>query len=155
MRRADLLRFIAGRLELPALRDVARGPGVIAAYRVTIEYHNGRHPNQVATLIRRQAGAALTVVYRRVHAQPEFTFTVDAERYRAFDAALRRLGFDRLDDQSDLPSIGVDLWLVERASGSHLHDFVLSPEQAVGLYASVVGVVREHLPQAVRAIQSE
>jgi hypothetical protein len=155
-RRADTLRLIADRLGLPELREVIRQPGIDEAYRVTIQYHDGRHPDQVATLTRAQNGSVMLIVaYRRHHHQPVFEYPLDLERFRDFDLALRRVGFDRRDDQPDLPYLGEDFWMIERASGSFLHDLVLSPEHAVGVYAWMIEVVKELLPQAVRAIQPD
>jgi hypothetical protein len=77
---------------------------------------------------------------------------LDAERYKALLVALRRVSFDTMDDQPDVPFFGVDLWLVERASGSFYHDVVLSPEGARGFYRELVLALREHLKEALRPI---
>ncbi len=150
---ADALRLIARRLSLPELRAIVRQPGISEAYRLTIHYHDGRHPDQVATLTRSQYGVVtLVVVYRRVRHQPSLEYSLDSDRYRLFDLALRRLGFDRYDNQPDLPYGDADLWLLERASGSFAHSIVIAPEQATDVYAQLVAVVRLHLPEAARAI---
>lgn len=150
---ADALRLIARRLNLPELRAIVRQPGISEAYRLTIYYHDGRHPDQVATLIRTQYDrVTLVTVYRRVRHQPALDYSLDPDRYRLFDLALRRLGFDRHDNQPDLPYSGADLWLLERASGSFAHSIVIAPEQATGVYARMVAAVRDHLPEAARAI---
>lgn len=155
-RRADFLRFIAVRLRQPELRDVVRRPGVNQAYRITVHYHDGRYADQIATLTHWQDETALLeVVYRRATQQPAFEYPLGAERFRAFDLALRRLSFDRLDDQPDAPYPGYDLWLVERASASYLHDVVVAPDLATGVYAWIVDSVRRHLREAVRPIRPE
>jgi hypothetical protein len=155
-RRADFLRFIAVRLRRPELRDVVRQPGVSAAYRITIHYDEGQYADQIATLVHGQGGAAvLEVAYRRAHQHPTFEFPFGAERYQAFDLAMRRLGFDRLDDQPDVVFPGTDLWLIERASGSYLHDVVLAPALAQGVYGWLVDTVRKHVREALRPIRSE
>lgn len=150
---ADALRLIARRLNLPELRAVVRQPGISEAYRLTIHYYDGRHPDQVATLTRTQRGVVtLVTIYRRVRRQPVLEYTLDSDRYRLFDLALRHLGFDRYDNPPDLPYDGADFWLLERASGSFTHSVVIAPEQATGVYARMVAAVRDHLPEAVRAI---
>ncbi len=156
-RRADPLRFIAVRLAVPELENVVREPGIGEACRVTVQYHDGRHPDQLATLTFRQSGggAALAVHYRRANDKPlVLNPTISVERFRTFAAALRALNFDKLDDPPDIPWYGADLWLIERASGSFHHDLVIAPEKASGVYAQIVALVREQLRESVRAINS-
>ena len=154
--RASTLRFIAVRMGLPDLTQAVRKPGISEGFRVTVLYHDGRHPNQIATLLWAHDDAvSLEVIYRGGRNNPILRYAIAPDRYRMFDRALRQTGFDRLDDQPDLPLGGVDLWLVERASGSFIHDVVLSPDLVVEPYAGIVHVVRAHLREAVRAIQPE
>lgn len=155
-RRADTLRLIAGRLGLAELTAVTRQPGINEAYRITLHYHDGRHPDQVATLTRGQHETVLLrVKYKRFRHQPAFEYPLSADVYRAFDLAMRRLGFDRRDDQPDILFVGEDLWLIERASGSYFHDIVVAPNRATGVYGWLVETISEQLPQAVRAIQPD
>ena len=154
-RRADPIRLIALRLRQHELREVTRQPGVNEALRVTIQYHDGQHPNQVATLTRGHGGAgALLVLYDKPNRDVHFSFAIEPERVTALLAALRRVRFDALDDQPDVPYVGVDLWLVERSSGSFYHDVVLSPGEARGFYRELVLALRQHLPEALRSIAS-
>lgn len=155
-RQADVLRLVAVRLGLPDLQEVVRQPGINEAYRITIQYGDARHPAQVSTATHTQDGSAwLEVVYKRTYHQPSFEYPLTADQYLAFDLALRKLGFDRLDDQPDLPYIGVDMWLIERAAGSYRHAVVFSPESPPGVYGWIMDMVKERLPQAVRAIQPD
>jgi hypothetical protein len=78
--------------------------------------------------------------------------TIEAERYQALLAALRRAKFDALDDQPEVPYFGVDLWLVERASGSFYHDVVLAPDSARGFYRELILSIRQHLKESLREI---
>ncbi len=152
-RRADPIRLIALRLRQDELRNLTRSPLISEAFRVTIEYHDGRFPNQVATLTRGHGtGAALKVVYDKPGKEVFFTYPVEHERFQELNAALRRLKFDSLDDQPDVPFFGVDLWLVERASGSFYHDVVLSPESARGFYRELILTIHRLLKPAVRTI---
>jgi hypothetical protein len=154
-RRADPLRFIAVRLALPELEIVARQPGVIEAFRVTVMYHEGQHPDQIATLAKRQGSLnpALAVHYRRANDKSfVLNFTIDSARFGVIHAELRKLGFDKLDDPPDIPWHGADLWLVGRASGTFHHDVIIAPETATGVYAEIVRLVRENLHEAVRPI---
>lgn len=150
---ADGLRMIAGRLDLPTLAAAARRPGINVAYRLTIQYGDGRFADQVATLTHHQDGESqLVVVYRRFTLHPALEYLLDEDRLHAFDLALRRLRFDKQDDQPGIPLYGADFWLIERASGSYFHDIVLAPETASGVHAWLVDVFRDHLPEAVRPI---
>ncbi|MBN1201932.1 MAG: hypothetical protein JXJ20_08770 [Anaerolineae bacterium] len=153
-RRADPIRLIALRLKQDELRNLVRQPGVNEAIRLTIQYHNGTHPNQAATLTRGHGDTCmLRVVYDKPGKDVFFSYAVEAERYRALLGALRRIKFDTLDDQPDVPFFGVDLWLFERASGSFYHDVVLSPESARGFYRELMLAIREQLKEALRAIE--
>jgi hypothetical protein len=154
-RRADPIRLIALRLRQDELRNVARQPGVNEVVRITIQYDEAEHPNQVATLTRGHGGeCVLKVIYDKPNKHVYFDYPVSVERYLALLMALRRVKFDTLDDQPDVPYFGVDLWLIERASGSFYHDVVLSPVSARGLYRELVLAVHEHLKEALRPIVS-
>ena len=152
-RRADPIRLVALRLRQDELRNLTQQPGINEAFRVTIQYHDGRHPNQVATLTRGHGSTcSLKVVYDKPNKNVFFNYPVEVERYQALLTALRRVQCDALDDQPEVPYFGVDLWLVERASGSFYHDVVLSPESARGFYRELILAIRQHLRESLRAI---
>jgi hypothetical protein len=150
-RRADPIRLIAARLGQGELKQIASGPGVSEALRVSIHYHDGRAPNSVATLHRGHTGnCRLLVVYDKAPRPVAFNFEIPLERYRLLLASLRRSRFDSLDDEENVPFFGVDLWLVERMAGSFYHDVVLCPTSARGHHRELVLALREHLPQSIR-----
>jgi len=154
-RSAEPLRFIAVRLNVPELKIAARQPGVAEALRITVQYHDGRHPDQVATLTKMQGSdaAKLAVHYRRPNDKPlVLDYPINAERFTKLNLALRALGFDKQDDQPDIPWYGADLWLVERAAGTFHHDVILAPDRAIGIHGEFVRLVRDHLLEAVRTI---
>jgi hypothetical protein len=147
------LRFIAVRLGLPELEAEARQPGVVAAFRVTIQYHDARHPDQVATTIQTGGSIKLAAHYRRPSGKSlALNHSIPFERFQALIGPLKKLGFDQLDDSEDLKWYGVDLWLVERAASGFHHDIIIAPETAKGVYRQIVELIREHLREAVRAI---
>jgi hypothetical protein len=149
------LRFIAARLSIPELESIALQPGVMQAFRLTVQYHDAQHPDQVATLIKTQSqqNPTLTLNYRRIDEAPfTLTHSIEIERFREFDAALRKLGFDTLDDPRDVPYYGNDLWLIERAAVSFHHDIIIAPSKATGVYAEIVKLVREKMREATRPI---
>ncbi len=154
-RRAAPLRFIAVRLAVPELEDIVRRPGVAEAFRLTIQYHDGRHPDQIATLTKMQATGPikLSVHYRRANDKPlVLDYSIDPDRFAVLNAALRKLGFDKLDDPPDIPWYGADLWLVERAAGAFHHDVIIAPGSATGTHAEIARLIRENLRESVRAI---
>src|SRR5438552_2968020 len=132
-RRAAPLRFIAVRLAVAELEDAVRQPGVAEAFRITGQYHDGRHPDQIATLTKMQATGPikLSVHYRRANDQPlVLDYAITPERFSTLNGALRKLGFDKLDDPPEFPWYGADLWLVERAAGTFHHDIIIAPDSA-------------------------
>jgi hypothetical protein len=151
------LRIVAFRLALPEMPQVVKQPGVSEAFRVTVQYHDGRHPDSIATLVKTQSGggAALTVAYRRSNDKPlTLNYTIDAERFQAVGAALRKVNFDKLDDLPNIPWFGADLWLIERAAGTFHHDMIVAPDSAIGVHAEIVTVIRDNLREAVRLINT-
>lgn len=148
------LRFIAVRLNTPELGQVVRQAGVGEALRVTVQYHDARHPDQVATLTKSLTGTAtLTTIYRRTGSVPlRLDYPIEVERMQALNANLRRINFDKVDDAPSIPWFGADLWLVERAAGSFHHDVIIAPASATGVYAEIVALIQANLREAVRAI---
>lgn len=151
-RRADPLREIAARMGLPEFRLLTQQPTVNEAVRVTIHSDDVRQADSVATLVRghHQVDCTLQVVYDRPQKQARLHFDIPQPRYQHLLGALRRARFDHLDDEPDLPFLGVDLWLIERAAGSFRHDIVLCPASASGNYREFVRAFREYLPESVR-----
>jgi hypothetical protein len=149
------LRFIATRLSVPELERVVRQPGVAEALRVTVQYHDGRHPDQIATYVKSQPTGAIhaTVHYRRASEKPLILeYNIDAARFKAVNTALRKLGFDKLDDYADIPWHGADLWLIERAAVNFHHDVIIAPDSATGPHAEIVTLVRDQLHEALRGV---
>ncbi len=151
------LRLIALRLSLPDLETAAREPNVIDATRLTIQYHDSRALDQVTTIIKPRTAEGdvirLSAAYRRNNDTPlVLDFKVELERYNRFSNGLRKLGFDRLDDMPDIPWLGADLWLLERASGTFYHDLILAPDRAKGIYAEIVELVKGNMREAVRLL---
>jgi hypothetical protein len=155
-RHVDPLRLIAERLELSTLTAVARQPGAADCYRLTLQYHDGTHPDQVATLIFWQTGLiGCQVVYRTKTTKPLIlTPTLPIPRLKAFATTLRGLKFDALEDMPNTPPLGVDLWLLERASGTFFHDVLLAPTLAASesVYAQIIRALESGWKESLRAI---
>jgi hypothetical protein len=149
------LRFIATRMAIPEMDKVARQPGVTEAFRLTIQYHDARHPDQVATMVKMQgsANARIDVGYRRASDQVMWLdYQLSSERFHVFCNTLRRLGFDKLDDMENIPWYGADLWLVERAAVSFHHDLILAPDRVSGTYMEIVKLIQDSLREVLRPV---
>ncbi len=153
IRRTDSLRLIAERLKVDEMRQEIRKPGVNEALRITVQYHDGRLPNSVATLRRGHGGVCkLHSVYDAPNKNLSYELNIPLERYQKLLSALRLSKFDEMDDEPNLPFYGVDVWLVERGSGSFHHDVVLSPQSARGHYRELVVAIHTHLAESIREI---
>jgi len=149
------LRLIALRLEVAELEAVVRAPNVVEGWRLTVHHHDGRAPDHIATWIRLrgQDSAQMTTVYRRASEKPlTLTHVIPPERYRAFVKGARQLDFDKLDDAPNIPWLGADLWLLERAAGGFHHDVILVPDRSEGAHAALIALIRDHVKEALRAV---
>ncbi len=152
---ASLLRAVADQCGLPSLRQVAQQPGVRAVYRLTIRYHDRRASDSIATLKRIGSdGALLEIVYRGLFNHKPLLFQIEQIRYDAWVAALHQLHFDTLPDQPDIPSHGLDLWLLERAAGSFVKNVVLAPALATGTYAALIQTLHARLPESLQELKT-
>jgi hypothetical protein len=152
---SEPLRLVAVMLSLPELYTVAQLPGVIDTYRLTQQFHDGRQPNQIATLIRRQGkpGASLSVSYWRPGEKPlVMEYALEQARYEALASALRKQSFDNMDDMPDLPWLNADLWMLERAAAGFYHDVILAPATAQGAYLALIETIQLQLKEAVRQV---
>jgi hypothetical protein len=151
------LRLIAMRLEVAELEAAVRAPNVVEGWRLTLHHHDGRAPDQIATWLkmRGQDSAHMTTVYRRATERPlTLKHFIPAERYQAFVKGARQLNFDKMDDAPDIPWIGADLWLLERAAGGFHHDVILVPDRAAGAHAALIALLQEHLKEALRTVNT-
>lgn len=152
---ASQLRAIADQMSLPNTRKLAQSPGVSAVYRLTVRYHDRRAADSVATLMRvGKSEAKLEMVYRGLFNHKPMLVVFDEARYEAFTAALQKVNFDGLTDQQNIPSHGVDLWLLERAAGTFNKSVIIAPELTGSIYARLVYMIGSTLPEAVREVKS-
>lgn len=151
------LHVIALRLEVAELEAVVRQPSVVEGWRLTVHHHDGRAPDQIATWLklRGEDSVPMTTVYRRASEKPlMLKHAISAERYQAFVKGARQLNFDKMDDTPDIPWTGADLWLLERAAGGFHHDVILVPDRAVGAHAALIALLRQHLKEALRTVNT-
>lgn len=152
---ASTLRAIADQMQLRPIEKLALQAGVWAVYRLTIRYHDRRARDSVATVIRRaEEGARLEVVFRKLFEDKPLVFQVRQADYEGLMTGFQQIHFDRLEDQRDIPSYGVDLWMWERAAGTFYQSVIFSPERATGEYKQLMWMARTHLPEAVQEIEN-
>ncbi len=152
---ASMLTGIADQMKLIPLVKLAMQPGVRAAYRLSIRYHDRRAHDSVATVIRTSGtGAQGELVFRGLFAQKPLRFTVGQAQYEGLVTGFQQVNFDKLGDQPDLKSYGEDLWLWERAAGTFHKSVLLAPEKAEGVYWELIRLAWTHLEEAVRVIES-
>ncbi|MEZ4670565.1 MAG: hypothetical protein R3E39_21875 [Anaerolineae bacterium] len=151
---ASTLRAIADQMGLKPPEKLAIQPGMRGVYRLTIRYHDRRARDVVATATRSGVeGARLEVVFRRLFEDQPLTFRMRQVDYEGLERGLEMVHFDKLDDQANIPSYGVDLWMWERAAGTFYKSVIFVPEQATGVYAELVQVARVRLAEAVREVE--
>ena len=150
-----MLTAIVEQMKLAPLERRALQPGVRAAYRLTIRYHDKRAHDSVATVIRTGAvGATLEVVFRGRFDQKPLRFPVTQADYEGLVAGFQKVNFDKLGDQPKLRSYGQDLWMWERAAGTFHKSVLLAPEGADDVYWQLVRLAWTHLGEAVRLLES-
>lgn len=150
---AALLRGIAEWLGLPPVKTIIREPGVRGVYRVTVYYHDRRARDVCATLRDvRSEPPQLTISYRGAFDHRPIRYPFSKDRHLALARALQNLRFDHLPDQPDMPLYGLDFWMIERAAGSFVHSVIVAPQTAQGAHADLVGLIKTHLPEALRVV---
>ncbi|MBE2185068.1 MAG: hypothetical protein IAE89_16680 [Anaerolineae bacterium] len=151
---APALRALAERLGLPTVAQLARTPGASAIYRVTVHYHDRRAKDSVATLRKMGTGEiVIEAFFDRALNQKSLSHHVSRDQFDTFNAAILGTGFDRLDDQPDIPLYDVvDVWLVERAAGTFTHGILVAPKEAQDKHGQVVNAIRHGIPEMIRVI---
>ena len=153
---AFLLRAISERLKLEPVKQIIKQPGMRAVYRVTIDYHDRRALDSVATLYdRRGSEPVLDIVYRRLFGERPISHPIAQQRYEHFTRALQKLRFDHLKDQPGMPVYGLDFWMIERAAGAFVKNIIVAPAVAEGVHAELVHIIKTYLPEALREIPPE
>lgn len=151
-----LLRAVADEIGLPTVAALARQPGASEVCRVTAHYYDRRACDSVGTVIKwMTGGAVLEMIYRHALDHKPLVYPVDADRARALLTALKTAGFDKLDDQPNLPARdAADVWLIERAAGTFYHSVVVAPEIVqTAAHRALMDAVRRHLPEALRMVK--
>lgn len=140
------------RLGLSDLAAAARGSGVITALQVVV--YQGRRPlrHSVARVVETHLGAIdLLVAYEGVDLSP-LRMTLDRDQIEPLHKALDAARFSRLDDQAGLSRDDAPLWLVQRATGSHLHSVILAPDKPELPWSRIVNAIDACLPAALREL---
>ena len=153
---ASTLMAIADQMGLESIEKLALQPGVRAVYRLTIRYHDRRARDAVATVTRSGVeGVRVEVVFRKLFEDKPFISKMQQADYEEMVAELEQVHFDKLNDQANIPSYGVDLWMWERAAGTFHRSVIFSPEAATGVYERLRALAYSCLPEVVREVGND
>ncbi len=143
---------LPGRLGLRDLSAAARGSGVVSVLQVAV-YHGQRQlRHSVARIVENQLGEIeLLVAYEGVDLAP-LRMSMERDRLEPLHKALDAVRFSRLRDQPGLSSADAPLWLVQRATGTHLHSIILAPNKPALPYSRIVNAIDACLPSALREL---
>ena len=145
----DLLQ-LPTRLGMGDLAAAARASGVICALQIVVHQGNRRLRHSVARVVESQLGEVdLLVAYEGVDLSPR-RVSHTRERIAPLHRALDMARFDRLQDQPGITIADAPLWLVQRATGTHLHGVILAPDKPALPWSRIVNAVHDCLPAAVR-----
>lgn len=153
-RYASLLRELSERAGLPTTRQLLSRPNIQAVYRLTLSFADHRAADVISTVYRLTgAEARAEFVYRGLFDNRPLARPLTEADYRTISDSLRPTMFDKLPDQPDIATFGLDLCLVERGAGGFLKDVVIAPSTATGSYAQIIAAFRATLPEAFREVQ--
>ncbi len=152
---AHIFRAVAERVGIPPVKALIKQPGMRAVYRITFHYHDFRASDAVATLTQRLNDLALLeVLYEGRFDHKPLTRQFSASAYERFNQLFLNVRFDKMIDQQGVSPFGVDVCMVERASGGFEHSIIFAPSKADGYYATVYNAVSAYIPEAVREVKN-
>lgn len=150
---AYALKEIAENAGLKSVPELVKQPGIRTVHRVTIQYYDRRAVESVVTVKR----MAQSIIIERVHpgcfGGKVFTRQMMTEDYGQFTAVIGGKAFDLLHDQETIPLYGVDLCLVERASGTFTKSVVFSLKETPAPYDRLLETIKRYLPEALREVR--
>ena len=143
---------LPARLGLSDLAAAARGSGVITVLQVVV-YHGRRQlRHSAARVVETQLGGVeLLVAYEGVDLAP-LRRKMSRNQLEPLHEALDAVRFSRLGDQPGLSSDDTPLWLVQRATGAHLHGIILAPDKPELPWSRIVNAIDACLPAALREL---
>ena len=144
---------LASSLGLPDLEREAGRAGVMSVLQVTAYYVERRVRHSVARILEYQMGEIeMQVAYEGVRLAKPMQLAVEREQIERLNEVLLDVNFGKLGDQSDLSYNERSLWLIQRASGSHLHGIMVAPDRPEMPYSTIVNAIDAHLPEAIREV---
>ena len=145
--------LLASQLGLPDLERAASQAGVMSVLQVSAYYAERRVRHSVARVIDYQTGEIeLLVVFQGVNLSEPLRLVVERPIMEKLDDVLLRVKFDRLSDQAGLSYAERNLWLIQRAAGTHVHGIMVAPDRPEAPYTSLVNAIDAYLPEAIREI---
>lgn len=140
---------LPSRLGLIELEAAARESGVITVLQVVVYQGRRQFRHSVARVVETHLGAIeLVVAYEGVDLSP-LRMSLDRDQIEPLHKALDAARFSWLGDQQSLSSDDAPLWLVQRATGSHLHSVILAPDKPELPYSRIVNAIDACLPAAL------
>ncbi|MEQ8672367.1 MAG: hypothetical protein RLP44_15795 [Aggregatilineales bacterium] len=152
---AHTFRQVAERVSIAPVKDLIKQPGMRNVHRVTVHYHDFRASDAVATLTQRLSEPArLEVIYEGHFDHKPLTRQFSATDFERFCQVFLNIRFDKMIDQQGVSPFGVDVCMVERASGGFERSIIFAPSKADGYYATVYNAVSAYIPEVVREVKS-
>ncbi|MCY3573490.1 MAG: hypothetical protein OXG92_09300 [Chloroflexi bacterium] len=143
---------LPARLGLSDLATAARGSGVVSALEVIVYQGQRQLRHSVARVIETHLGAVdLLVAYEGIDLSP-LRMSLERGQIEPLHKALDAARFSRLRDQPGLSSDESPLWLVQRATGAHLHGIILAPNKPEPPFSRIVNAIDACLPAALREL---
>lgn len=147
------LRGIAERYGLPSVKQLATMSNLKAVYRVTVYRPDRRASDCIVTLKR---GALQNTLLEAVYAgrfdnKPITRAWTDAQ-FEAFIGAIRPSQFDKISDQTDIPLVGADICLFERAGGNFIKAILFAIPNNHAPYNHLVMTIQQFMPEALREL---
>ena len=147
------LRGIAERCSLPSVKYLATISNLKAVYRVTVYRPDRRASDCIVTLKRGafQNTVSEAVYVGRFDNKPITRAWTDAQ-FEAFIGAIRPSQFDKISDQAEIPLVGVDICLFERAGGNFIKAILFAIPNHQAPYNHLVTTIQQFMPEALREL---
>jgi len=144
---------VADNLGAPHIKTLAKQAGVISVLRITAYYPERKARHSVATLIEHhQNQREMDIVYEGFYGHKPVKLTVARDAFDKLQDALLQAKFNKLDDQLNVSYKDHSLWLIQQASGTFLHNVIVSPDVPQLPYSAIVNAIDDYLPEAIREI---
>ncbi len=151
---AYIFRDVVDKVGLDTVKDLIKQPGMRGVHRITLHYHDFRARDTIATITRGIDNTAqLAVIYYGRFEHKPLKRTLSPTDYERFNQVFQNIKFDKMIDQQKVSPYGVDLCMVERATGGFVKSIIFAPEKAEDHYATLYNVISAYLPEVIRQVK--